>query len=420
MKYEQEASGEIVWIPEGTTFTNDDLLFYRDKGIRRIEEVAGDIDLIITGPHATAALPRELEGWIEPGITERVQHDFSDCTTSDLGKAWAQADPHVLYIENPHPRVMGDPNRPYPTDIEGDLREFYVRIRRRSTGESVSFGGIDALRPITFGGAPFLREPSNDTEWVELIAILTGVGERGSLAYRTIRDETIEQVFHAKAQTLSQIDLGSVTNAELNVARHLTVQCLHDTMNATISSDGSVNVDKPAAERLPAIASLGNRGDARGEPRSPDGGALLTPRDVITMSGAAMRSTQRALSLAFDVPADEVEMSLALNSPYLGAFEVQEIARDLHVLETRAVVRHTSGHGLIRMNADAYQAEFLREALLGPVNTDHVRRAGTDWPQADAAHIRDLVGKLRDAYDILRRWNYQLEPMTRYRPPTFR
>jgi len=418
--FEQDTSGGIVWIPRGQTFTWEDLVFYRDKGNRTLEEVAGDIDMIVTGPHATAALPRELEGWIEPGITERVQHDFSDCTTSDLGRAWAQADPHVLYVENPHPRVMGDPNRPHPTDIEGDLREFYARLRRQQAGETVSFGGIDALRPITFGGMPFLREPSNETEWRELITILTGVSERGSLAYRSVRDDTIEQVLHSKARALSQIDLGSVTNPDLNVARHLTVQCLHDTMNATISDDGSVAVAKPATERLPAIVSLGNRGDARGEPRSPDDGSPLARHDVTTMSGRAMRSTQQALGLAFEVPGDQIESSLALNSPYLGAFEVQKIARDLQALQARSVVRHTSGHGLIRMHADAYQAEFLRETLLGPVNTDHVREPGEDWPAVDTSNIATLVEKLRDAYDILRRWDYRLEPMTRYRPPTFR
>jgi hypothetical protein len=145
---DQGGSGELVWIPEGIAFGEDDFVYYAGKGDRPFDEIADRFDLIVTGPHATAGIPRELEGWIEPGMTARKQHDFSDCTTSAVGRAWAAADPGVLYIENPHPRVLYDPNRPHPDDPEHDLREFFARIHAAERGSDVSFGGVDALRPI--------------------------------------------------------------------------------------------------------------------------------------------------------------------------------------------------------------------------------------------------------------------------------
>ena len=77
-------------------------------------EVAGKIDLILTGPHATAAIPRELEPFLEPGLTQRQQHDFSDMTTSDLCKRWVEVDEHAVYVEFPHHRILFDPNRDWP------------------------------------------------------------------------------------------------------------------------------------------------------------------------------------------------------------------------------------------------------------------------------------------------------------------
>ncbi|HET7800155.1 MAG TPA: rhodanese-like domain-containing protein, partial [Humibacillus xanthopallidus] len=52
--FEQDPPGGLVWIPEGTAFGFDDLVFYRGKGEVPFEEVAPRVDLILTGPHATA------------------------------------------------------------------------------------------------------------------------------------------------------------------------------------------------------------------------------------------------------------------------------------------------------------------------------------------------------------------------------
>ena len=58
--FEQDEPAGLVWVPAGASFGFDDLVHYRGKGEVPFAEVAGRIDLILTGPHATAALPREL------------------------------------------------------------------------------------------------------------------------------------------------------------------------------------------------------------------------------------------------------------------------------------------------------------------------------------------------------------------------
>jgi hypothetical protein len=417
---EQDRPGGIVWIPEGTDPGPDDLVFHRGRGEVGLDEVAGGIDLVLTGPHATAAIPRELEPFLEPGLTERQQHDFSDLTTSDLCKRWAEVDEHVVYVEFPHHRMLFDPNRDWPADPEAGLREFFARQDARARGEDVSFNGVDAIRPVSFSGVAFLRRPTDESGWRRLMGVLTELGERGARAYARTRDDVVARVFEAKCARLHGLDPDRVSVADFNSARMLHVQCVHDTMNATLGPDGAVDRDKPRADWLPRIVSLGNRGDERGEPRPPSGGGLLPRVDVPIIDGHQFRSLQQALAFAFEVPHARVEDELALNSPYLGAYECQALGRLLRDLEPQGIVRHASQEKVLRIRTGAYQAEFLRETLLGPGNTAHLRRPGTDWPGTDQAHHVDLVARLVRAYDVLRRWDYDVPPTRGYQPPRFR
>lgn len=61
---------------------------------------------------------------------------------------------------------------------------------------------------------------------------------------------------------------------------------------------------------------------------------------------------------------------------------------------------------LVSVRTGAYQAEFLREFLLGTANTDTVRAPGDRWPDQDAGHIAVLVDRLVDVYGLLRRGNF--------------
>ncbi len=416
--HEQDRTGAPVWVRAGTRFGFDELVHFRGKGKVAFDEVAGSIDLILTGPHASGAIPRELEAFVAPDITERVQFDFSDHTTGAIGRRWAAIDERVVYIEFPHHRTMFDPNRPPPEDVEEALREFWRRREQQLTGEDVSFNGVDAVRPVSFGGVEFLRKPRDDAEWAALVGAITTVSNLNP--YRDVRDALIESVVEAKCRRLSNVDLSRIGSSDLSSAMHLHVHCIHDTMNATIQDDGAVVRMRPPEIRLPSIVSLGNRGDARGEPRPPNNGEMLAARDVPTITGDALRSVQRALQIAFEVPQADLDSALALNRPYLGAFEVQHIARNLRRLESQAVVRHASGEGSLRVRMAAYQAEFLRELLLGPANTEIVSTPGVVWPEPDTAHVDGLARRLKNAYDILRRWSFDVPPTSEYAAPLYR
>ena len=118
----------IDWIPEGTRFGEDEMTYFVGRGERDIDEVLADIDLIITGPHASAAFPAELQPFVDVRLTRRLQYDFTDISTSPVTRRWAELDPHVLYIEDPHPRAVRDANRARPDDLIIGLREAFERL----------------------------------------------------------------------------------------------------------------------------------------------------------------------------------------------------------------------------------------------------------------------------------------------------
>jgi hypothetical protein len=92
----------------------------------------------------------------------------------------------------------------------------------------------------------------------------------------------------------------------------------------------------------------------------------------------------------------------------------------LHALEPRGIVRHKSNEKVLSIHTGAYQSEYSRETLLGEKYTDYVRKPGTDWPDTDVPHHKDLTARLKHSYDILRRWDYDVPPIKAYQPPKFR
>ena len=96
---------------------------------------------------------------------------------------------------------------------------------------------------------------------------------------------------------------------------------------------------------------------------------------------------------------------MCLNAPYHGASEVQAIGRSLRGLATRAAIRHRSG-GVLQLAVGAYQAEHLRETLMGPQAVAQIQRPGTDWPEPDAALIDALAQKFKASRDLLRDWGF--------------
>jgi hypothetical protein len=352
----------IDWIPAGQAFAFDDLVFWQGKGGVPFDTVAARIDTIVLGPHASAMFPAELQPFVDSALTRRKQYDYSDVITSSLGCAWAAADPGVVFVENPHSRLVLDPNRAPPADVMPGLREFFARLERQRAGEKVAFGGIDAVRPVTFSGEAVLRPPANDTEWSALEKALTTARRLGPGAYRSACDRVIEAVLKARRPGTA-----------------LRVISLHDTMNTKMRADGAIVVERPAADRLPQLVNFGNKGDDLGE-----AGA-----DPLTIGAAEMRRIADAWALGFGFDATTRGAAITLNRPYKGAFETVHYGAKLAALNDPRV--------------GAVQVEFLRETLLGPRATAQLQQPGTDWPAPDATHLAGIVDSLIAAGHQLRR-----------------
>lgn len=341
-------SADLLWLDAGRTHGFDDLVFWQDRGRKPFEAVASDIRTVVLAPHASAAFPAELKPFIAPGLTRRKQFDFSDVLTSALGRAWAAADPTLVFIENPHSRLVMDPNRAPPDQPLQGLREFWARLARQRAGEKgVSFAGVDAIRPITFSGEDVLLEPADEGGWAALAGALSRSHALGPQAYGAAVESVIDKVCANGA------------------GQGLLVISLHDTMNTQMRADGAIVVERPEADRLPAWVNLGNRGDEQGE-----GSAVSLPAPALRRLAA---DWARGLGAA---PGE-----ISLNVPYKGAHETlrwgQALAGQAH--------------------SGALQAEFRREALLGPAATIHLQQPGTDWPQGLEPRLADIARKLARA-----------------------
>ncbi len=351
----------LLWREPGQRVGFDERVCWQGRGRQAFEAAAGRIDTIVLGPHASAAFPAELRPFVAPALTLRKQCDFSDRVTDDLGRAWVQADPHVVYVRNPVSRLVLDPNRAPPADPMAGLREFHARLARQRAGEKVGFGGVDAVRPITFGGEDVLPEPTSEDGWRALGAALADAAARTVQAYRGCCDEVVQAVLAAR-----------------DAAAPLRVVSLHDTMNTKMRADGAIVVERPEADRLPPWANLGNKGDAHGDAQD----------DPITLDGAELRRIAAAWADAFGLQGAARQTGILLNRPYKGAYETVH-----HGARLRALGRPRVG---------ALQVEFLRETLLGPAAVARLHAPGDDWPAADTAHLGQVAAALARAGQALR------------------
>ena len=395
---------DIDWIPTGARFAVSDMVFFHGKGHVDLEDRLGEIDLIVTGPHATAAFPAEMRPFVDPSFTRRLQYDFSDVSTAPIAQRWAALDPKVLYIEDPHPRAVRDANRPKPTDLLATIREAFDRLEAAPGGRP-SLAGVDAVRPVTFGYLPVLRRPADGDEWSRLGAALATAGALGIDEYERVRDALIDRVVEAKLARLAGLDPASLTVADWNSATSLNVLSIHDTMNLTARPDGAVCLERPPADRLPAVVALSNRGDDDGELSVSASTDVRDEISVPSMEPALVRSIGVAYRTAFDAWGSD---DVGFNRPYLGGHETQLAGPRLRQLAPRAVVR-PAGSPPRALRLGAWQNEFLREFLLGPESTDALSRPGTDWPGVPAARVDWIAERLHVAHDLVRTWGTQLD-----------
>lgn len=401
--HEQDHEGGLVWIKKGKSFAFDDIVFYKDKGKKSFEEVAAQIDLIITGPHSTAAIPRELEPFMSQDFSQRKQYDFSDVSTFPIGRKWAELDERVVFIEDPHPRLIFDQNRPRPSDAAAQLTEAFARLAAQTKEKPASMSGVDAIRPVTFGGAEVLKTPAGAEDIQQLTHIILEVAESGSFFYAKTRDQVIETVFEKKGIRLATLDLDNISLKDFNSACMLHIHSLHDTMNTKIMPDGAVTVERPPADQMPLLVSLANRGGVRGELRYSSKGAL-PDLDTLSMPAAELRKIAASYAACFEIPAEKLEETIWLNRPYFGGLEVQLAGDRVRKLSARGQVLHQTGD-LLSLHVAAFQSEFLREAMMGAKATVQIKTPGVDWPEIDEEHVDQFTRKCAAAHDMLRVWN---------------
>jgi hypothetical protein len=374
------------------------MVHFHAQGESELADVLADIDVIVTGPHASAAFPEELRPYVDTRLSRRLQYDFSDFSTHPVAECWAALDLHVLYVHDPHPRAVRDANRARPADLGATIREAFDRLAAEPEGRP-SLAGVDAIRPVTFGYLPVLRRPQTDAEWTELGNVFGAVCAQGVDEYERVRDDLIERVVEAKVRRLGNLDPTRLTVRQRNIATSLHVLSIHDTMNHTARPDGAVCLGRPPADQLPSVVSLSNRGDADGEARVLGADGLRDAIDVPTMEPALLRSVGNAYRTAFDAHAPG---DVAYNRPYLGGYETQLAGPRLRTLQPQTLVRNDDDRPARSLRLGAWQNEFLREFLLGPEATAHLKEPGGDWPEVPAERVQWLAERLTAAHDLVR------------------
>ena len=366
------ALSDPLLLPAGTEFTPDDLIFYADRDNRSLDEALAGAEVLVSCPHSGALIPSELAPFLAPEFTRRLQFDFTDCSTGPIVRRWAEIDPRIVYVENPHPRMVRDPNRARPTDLCADLTEAFARVRAAGPYQRVDLTGVDAIRPVTFSFFPLLREPDGEDGVRRLADTFADVAARGLEVYERTRDELIGRM----------VDLAFEKARAGGRRVELTTLSFHDTMNTTTTRDGAVNVERAPADRLPAVVALSNRGDHEGNPRG---------ENPVTMAPADLRALADAHRAGFAV---DDAAAVALNQPYLGSQEIISAGAHFAELASRAAA---AGVALA-----AVQAEFRREFLLGPTLTAELHEPGVGWPNADPDHVDEVARACKAGWDSYR------------------
>lgn len=345
------------------------------------------VDVVVHDPHASVALPVEVEDWLAPGISPRRRMDYSDFVSDALGRHWASLDPHVVYVRNPVNRLLFDPNRFRPglDELRTQLPEAIRRSKEAlAAGEKPKLAGVDSVRPVTFAGFPALDLHRVESDIEGFLAILDEAGNRTVDVYRATVRSVVDEVLAAKRDRVSSLSPGDVSADDLVRLTNLMVVGLHDTSAYSMTPDDSLRAAKPANDVLPTYIDFGTRGDSNGDPGLADGEGGL---QATSMTPAGVR----ALRMGF-VDAFGSHRGFTINDPYKGAEETVRF-RDAYAVGSRL------GPVLV----EVVQYEWSRETLIGAEGEAALKEPGTDWPEAAASVDKTLAPRTIDAHAAYRR-----------------
>ncbi|MEZ5253406.1 MAG: hypothetical protein R2689_06040 [Microthrixaceae bacterium] len=257
---------------------------------------------------------------------------------------------------------------------------------------------MDAVRPVTFGYLPVYVEPADEAGWNALGSALAVAGALGVDRYEAVRDDLVQRVIDAKLRKLAVLDPAACTVADWNAATSLDLLSFHDTMNHTARPDGAICLERAAADRLPSVVALSNRGGSDGSVRELDDDGLRSDDAVPSMRPRRLWAIADAYRTVFDAWGDD---EVAFNRPYLGGYETTTAGPLFRAFEPRCVVRRP-GHEPRRLRLGAFQNEFRREFLLGEHATAQLMQPGTDWVEPPEERVQWLAERLRDAHQLVR------------------
>lgn len=344
----------LIWSETGRTYGTEELIHWHGKGVTSLESAISRTRIIVLGPHSSATFPAELAPFIHRDVTLRRQLDYSDYMAGLLGRQWASSCEGLIYIENPHSRIVLDPNRPLSSRPMDDLRSCFERIREQ--GANATLAGVDMIRPVTFGGWPVLREPRSPIEWQAFEEAWIQAAYLGAFKYIDISRKIVETC---------------IKNCEA-MRQRLIVFSLHDTMNCKMGADGSINIARPESDQLPHWVNIGNLGNETGNP--------IGASPVSMESGAAIEMV-KLFQCALRALGDVDENIVTLNKPYKGAHETKEYG--LRLCNSQL----PDGSGVL-------QLEFRRESLLGSEATLDLQHPGTGWPAPDMGLLQSITASL--------------------------
>ena len=207
-----------------------------------------------------------MQPFVDVRFTKRLQYDFTDVSTSPVARRWAEIDPHVLYIEDPHPRAVRDANRPRPDDLVAGLREAFDRLDEDAPDDPTLAGRRRRRAAGHLRLSARVHEAAH-RHGVERVRGRAGrrAGALGIDEYERVRDDLVQRVIEAKLRKLAALDPATCSVADWNSATTLDLLSFHDTMNHTARPDGAICLERKPVDRLPNVVAISNRGDAHGE-----------------------------------------------------------------------------------------------------------------------------------------------------------
>lgn len=362
------------FLPAGHIFVPEELIHFAGRDVRSLEDALAEADVLVTLPHAGGEIPAELAPYLAPAYVDnpRLRWDQTDQSVRAAALRWAERDPRVVLVENPHPRLVRDPDRARPADLAAQLREAFRRVREADPGTPPDLDGVDAVRPVTRTGLPVLNVPPDDAALARLVVELESVAARGLAVYERTRDDLFDRLVAKKLR-------GAAMSSGL-----CFFLSLHDAMNATADPDGAIADERVPTERMPPVLTLANRGDSQGEARG---------REPVTLWPALLRSLAEAHRFGFALanPRD-----VELNRPSRGGYEAARFGQVCRELSDGMYESPGFVFG-------AASAVFRREFLLGEQASRQLAEPGTDVPEPPAELADAIARQLHTSWDEFRR-----------------